>query len=435
MVLSSNSGKWLVLLVVTALAFRVAFCALVVGWDRAPVGDETDYFELASNLAAGDGYTIGGHSVASRPPLYPALVSLLYRVTGPNVVLARIVQVLLGGCVVLLVFRVARRYFSPPVAWIGAALTACNPFLIFVSGYLLTENLYTILILFLLLTIPRAEHLSASWTRLVAAGVLLGLGTLARPTMVLLVPWLLFFFLLATGVGWRRWLLRGAVLGTLVVVTLLPWAARNQAVFGKWMFFTSHGGITFYQGNNARVLDTPQYHGGVAPLYALPGGDELGALGILERDNAAWAAGKAFLKENKGKVPLLVARKFARFWRFKSDVGMSGIKSGWWWSQDSFVGKLASSLDVGFAYAVLIIPLFVLGLVVTCRHHRRLVVLYGVVVIHTLTALVFHGSLRMRVPIEPVIAIFAAAAVYRIVLWVRRAQAPQRNSERSPAGT
>lgn len=431
--LSSNSGRWLVLLVVAALAFRVAFCALVVGWDRAPVGDETDYYELASNLAGGNGYTIGGHSVASRPPLYPVLLSMLYRVTGPNVVLGRIVQVLLGGCVVLLVYRVARRYFSPPVAWIGAALTACNPFLIFVSGYLLTENLYTILILLLLLTISHMKHWS--WTRLVAAGVLLGLGTYARPTMILLVPWLVFFFLLTTDVGWKRWLLRGAVLGTLVVVTLLPWAARNHTEFGKWMFFTSHGGITFYQGNNQRVLDTPQYYGGVAPLYALPGGDELGALGVLEQDDAAWAAGKAFLRENKGKVPLLMARKFARFWRFKSDVGMSGIKSGWWWSQDSFVGKLASSLDAGFAYAVLVIPLFVLGLVVTYRNHRRLVVLYGVVVSHTLTALVFHGSLRMRVPIEPVIAIFAAAAVYRIVLWVRRDQEPQRNSERSPAGT
>ena len=83
------------------------------------------------------------------------------------------------------------------------------------------------------------------------------------------------------------------------------------------------------------------------------------------------------------------------------------------------MGKLASSLDAGLVYAVLAIPLFVLGLFISWRDHRRLSVLYGLIVIHTLTAVVFHGSLRMRLPIEPLIAIFAAAALYRIVLRIR----------------
>jgi len=74
---------------------------------------------------------------------------------------------------------------------------------------------------------------------------------------------------------------------------------------------------------------------------------------------------------------------------------------------------------VGFVYSVLVIPLFVLGFVANLKDRRRFTCLAGLVIIHTLISLVFHGSLRMRIPIEPVMAIFAADAAWRIVTRVR----------------
>jgi hypothetical protein len=118
-------------------------------------------------------------------------------------------------------------------------------------------------------------------------------------------------------------------------------------------------------------------------------------------------------------VPLLAWRKFLRFWRFQSDVGLSGVKSGWWWNKESGLGKIASTLDVGFVYSVFVIPLFVLGFVANLKDRRRFVFLAGLIIIHTLVSLVFHGSLRMRIPIEPVMAIFAADTSWRIVTRVR----------------
>jgi hypothetical protein len=223
------------------------------------------------------------------------------------------------------------------------------------------------------------------------------------------------------------------ILVAAVVVTLLPWAVRNHAVFDRWEFFTFHGGITFYQGNNAVVMEFPQYHGGVTPLEMLPGWDEIKSMPEVERDDATRAMGWTFLRENKERVPLLVWRKFARFWRFQSDVGMSGIRSGWWFDKDTFLGRLAASFDAGYLYSLVVIPLFVVGLIAALKDRRAFVLLTGLVVVHTLVALAFFGSLRMRIPIEPVIAIFAADASRRIITFLRARAVRGRARSSSPS--
>lgn len=182
---------------------------------------------------------------------------------------------------------------------------------------------------------------------------------------------------------------------------------------------TCHGGITFYQGNNQKVVDVPHYRGGVAPLAGLPHAREIRGMSELERERFTWARGKEFLRDNKRLVPRLLWWKFARFWRLRSEAGLSGIKSGWWWSKDTFLGRLASSFDVGFVYAAVAFPLFLGGVLLTRSRWRELLFLYGVVVAHTAVALVFFGSIRGRIPVEPVIAVFAAVTVERLYRWSR----------------
>jgi 4-amino-4-deoxy-L-arabinose transferase-like glycosyltransferase len=392
---------------------------MVVGFDRAPIGDETDYHALATNLSEGEGYALKpGYHTARRPPLYPVILSALYRLTGPSSAAARVLQVLLGGAIIWLVFLVTRRYFSARAAWLAAIATALNPFLIFVSGYMLTENLYIVALLGMLLLVPRANSIT-SWRLAAATGIMLALASLARPTGFVLGWWVVAAVLVFDRVAVTNRLARCGVLALAFVLVLLPWAVRNYRTFDRVIPFTTHGGITFYQGNNHKVLDIPQYKGNVAPLGQLPRHESLSQMSELEREEAAWALGKQFLRENKSKVPLLLWNKFQRFWRFRSDVGMSGIRSGWWFPKDSTLGKIASSLDVGLVYAVVAIPLFVLGLVVTFRSWRTLLLLYGFIVCHTGISLIFHGSLRMRSPIEPIIAIVAAEGLVRLVDRIR----------------
>lgn len=411
----SRTQSGLFVIVGLALVVRLLFAGLVVGFDRAPIGDEIDYHHIAANLAAGDGYAlVSGTATARRPPLYPILLSLVYKIVGPSPPVGRVLQALFGAAIVWLVFVVAHRYGSSRAAWWATAATAVNPFLIFISGYMLTENLYIILLLVFLLVIPRPASIVSPQTALVA-GLLLALAVLARPTGFTLAEWVLGAYLLF-GVGSiPQRLARGGLLAAVVLVMLIPWTVRNYRTLGRPIVFTSHGGITFYQGNNPRVLEIPQYRGSVAPLDQLPEHERLSRMTQLERDDAAWALGKQFLRENKSKVPILVWSKFRRFWRFRSESGLSGIKSGWWFGNRSGLGKLATTFDAGFLYAVFAIPFFVLGLVITWRRWRELLFVYGIIASHTAISLVFHGSLRMRSPLEPIIAIVAAEAVVRTI--------------------
>jgi hypothetical protein len=104
-----------------------------------------------------------------------------------------------------------------------------------------------------------------------------------------------------------------------------------------------------------------------------------------------------------------------RFWRLAGDAPFSGVKSGWWWDKGKRFGSLASSLDVVFLFSIVVIPLFILGLLMTIRRSRSLVYLYGVILVHTATAIVFFGSLRARMGVEPVLAVFAGSCAVRLL--------------------
>ena len=377
-------------LVLLALALRTLFWLEVVG-PHAPLrGDEIDYNAIALSIASGSGFSSGGEPTAARPPLYPALLGGVYRILGAHETVGRGLQVLLGGAIVLLAHSLARRLFSEGVSFLAAALVAVNPSLIFISAYLLAENLYIALLLVFLILFSGVGEKEVSYGSCAAGGVVLGLASLSRPNGF---PFALF---------------------AAVFATLAPWAARNEARFGKPVLFTTHGGITFYQGNNRVVSDVQAYHGTVAPLEALPGWNDLRGKGEIARDEEAWRLGKAFVRENPRLAAKMAVWRFTRFWRFTGDAGFSGVKSGWWWDRGKGLGSLASSTDVVFVFSIVVMPLFVLGLILTLRRARSLVFIYGVVGVHTATALVFFGSLRSRMPLEPLIAILAACGAFSL---------------------
>jgi len=399
------------ILVVAALS-RFGFSVYVVGLDAATKGDETDYHAIATHLAQGRGFVSTEETpTARRPPAYPVFLSLLYRVSGPEPAAARVAQVLLGVVVVWLTLRVARVWFGERASVWAGWFAALNPFLIFVSGYLLTENLYlTFLLGAMALAATPAAMCRSSLLRAALVGGLLGLAALSRPSGLPMLEWMLAAALLFGAAPWRHRLTRIALAAILFVVVMLPWLARNARVVGAPVL-TTHGGMTFYQGNNEKVAATPGWRGGVAPLEVLPEQDRLTAMSELERDRAAWQLGREYLRTHPGQVPSLVFWKLVRCWRLKSDMGLSGIRSGWWFNNQSRLGKVAAQLDAGMIYAIVAMPLFVVGLWMTRRRWRELMFGYGIVIVHTAIAVCFFGSLRTRIPVEPMICVFAAAAL------------------------
>ncbi len=399
------------ILVVAALS-RFGFGVYVVGLSAATKGDETDYHAIATHLVDGRGFVSTEETAtARRPPAYPVFLSLLYRVSGVSPAAGRVAQIILGVIVVWLTVRVARAWFGASASVWAGWFAALNPFLIFVSGYLLTENIYLVFLLgATVLAATPSRFCQSSLARAALMGVLLALAALARPSGLPMLEWMLAAALLFGAAPWRQRLGRVALAAVCFAIVMLPWLARNARVVGAPVL-TTHGGMTFYQGNNEKVAMTPQWRGGVAPLEVLPDIDRLTAMSELERDRAAWQLGREYLKSHPGQVPSLVWWKLVRCWRLKSDMGLSGIRSGWWFNNRSPLGKAAAHLDVGLIYAVVALPLFVAGVWMTRRRWRELLFAYGGIVVHTALAVVFFGSLRTRIPVEPMICVFAAAAL------------------------
>jgi 4-amino-4-deoxy-L-arabinose transferase-like glycosyltransferase len=415
---------WAVILVAAAVV-RLVFAGAVVGFEAPLKGDEADYHAIATHVLHGDGFaSTDGLATARRPPAYPVFLAGVYAIAGENPRTGRIIQALLGVAVVALTGLLARQFFGATAALVAMVLAAANPFLIFISGYLLTENLYLLCVLGALFVAREPWGWTSSRARAVWGGALLGLATLARPTGLPMFEWVIAMALLLTRVQWRTRVARAALCVLAFALVVLPWYARNASVVGGWVL-TTHGGITFLQGNNEKVANTPQWRGGAAPLEVLPRIDELSKLDELSRDRLAWDLGRNYLITHPTDVPGLVFWKMVRYWRLKSDMGLSGIRSGWWFDKESVLGRVAANVDVGFVYAVVALPLFIAGLMFTRHRWRELSLLYGVVVVHTAVAAVFYGSLRSRIPIEPVMCMFAASAA---IVLARRVARPLRAS-------
>ena len=413
-VIRRTPRTFLIVIVLVGLVVRLAFWFLLIGFGPVGGGDEPGYHRLAVGLAEGRGFVNeAGDPTASRPPLYPALLAAVYSATATDANAARALQVLLGTCIVFLVCVLAERLFSPAVALLSAALIAVNPALVYLSALIMTENVYTLLLLlFLIALAPAFLDPPGSLRRFAGAGVLAGLCSLARPTGLTVAFVTVAALLAVRGESIGRRLVRGLVLLSVTCAVILPWSLRNYERLGDWVGLTSHGGITFYESNCRLNYEVPEFRGTVVlPRRAVPGWEGLKELSETELDRQSWKMGISFLRENPRTFVTMARWKFARFWRLRSDLGDVGarhLKEG---KQRGVAAWLARHPDIFSLYWTAVLPLFLVGLFVTGRRYRRMLPLYAVIVAHVLTAIAFHGSLRARAPIEPLMSVYAAAGI------------------------
>ncbi|HSC86848.1 MAG TPA: glycosyltransferase family 39 protein, partial [Polyangiaceae bacterium] len=139
-------------LAVVALVPRL-FVALA--WAREPVWDGHYYHFGAERLAQGLGYSedvlVGGvphwKPWTHYPVGYSGLLSLAYRLFGSSILIAPLVNALIGTLLVVVVHRLARHALSQNRARIAGALCALHPGLIAYSAVVMTEPTAALLVL------------------------------------------------------------------------------------------------------------------------------------------------------------------------------------------------------------------------------------------------------------------------------------------------
>jgi hypothetical protein len=260
-----------VLLFVAAMTLlRLAWLLLV---PTQPTSDHAVYHGLAVRLAESGVYDTAKHR-AYWPPGYPAFLAALYAVFGTSVVVAKLGNVVLAGLVDFLSWRLVRAHVGPAAAVGGLLLTAAWPGRNFHVDVLSYDELAIALVLGSFVLLPRSNPpVVPPSFRWIAAGLLLGLACLVRPTLGV-TPVAIGGWLLVSRCPWRRAALGTAIYTGAMLAAIAPWTIRNYAALGRFVPLTTNAGGNFYNswapGGTGSFYKPAWEH-----LQAVTGGDEL----------------------------------------------------------------------------------------------------------------------------------------------------------------
>ncbi len=240
-------GKPIQWVLLVAAALRLVYLYQIQG---TPPGDalliDSEYYHLeALRIVGGDWL---GDRVFFMNPFYPYFLALIYVLLGESTLWVGLVQVGMGTALCWFVYAIGHTLWGERVGLLAAALLAGYGVLIFYDGALLTASPIGFLNLFALyLLIGRGE---ATPVRCLSAGLLLGLSTAARPSVMLFAVFLLLWFYVE---GRYRLLKQGLLLWCGILLIVLPVVLRNYALGGEWGLTTSSAGMNFYVGNHQQA--------------------------------------------------------------------------------------------------------------------------------------------------------------------------------------
>jgi 4-amino-4-deoxy-L-arabinose transferase-like glycosyltransferase len=360
-----------------------------------PAADAADYDELACRIATGLGFVVDdGRATAWRPPGYPALLAGIYSVGGCEPLHAYLMQALLGGLTVALIFWLGAAALGPSEGLVGAALAAAYPGLVWLPRVLLSENLaLPLLLLLCLATATQARSHSPAWG--VVAGTSLALAALTRPAALFLLPLVAIRYLEGAASGRR---LRGlAAFVVCLLVGIAPWLYRNYRTFGRFPVLTTQVGITLYAS-----YWPPQVAG--KPIWGnLPGREDPHVAKAYSLGTELDASSELLSATRAG----LLAEPTLAFTLWPRKLVAMLAPFDWEWFPKA-PGE-SRRLNVGY---LLLIPLALLGAGRLLRRSPWTLILLPLGTL--LQTLCFYGSPRFRLLAEPILLLAAAAGLLRL---------------------
>jgi len=388
-------------------------------WATTGVGveivDEQHYATLAYNLISGLGFAWEpGRLTSLRPPLFPAFVSLVWALTVPESVTAvRLAQIPVSLLTVWLVYLIGAQVYSRRIGLVAAGIVAFYPTLLFSGLLVLSETLFTLL---LLLTVFCCLMLfrQPSWWLALLAGASLGITALTRsimwPSIALLAVGVLAGLVPERRLRWRMAVLLVAGYG----LTVGPWSYRNTQLQGTFTVVDTMGGQNLMLGNYAytpedRMWDAISLSGDERWDHAAPKRAPDGRRwteGGLEK----WARQQAFdyMLANPGTTLRRMVLKFADFWGIEREF-VAGVGQGLY--RPPMPVFLLTAAAIAGVYALVMIA-SALGVCLARPASRRdEILLVGIVLFMAGVHAVVFGHSRYHLPAVPILALFAAAAI------------------------
>jgi 4-amino-4-deoxy-L-arabinose transferase-like glycosyltransferase len=400
--------RWAVLLIVCLGLFLRLYAAWEVNGVHPDTparlsADEPGYDNLARELLAGEGLSWPG-----RVPLYPVWVAGLHYLTGYSYARAIYIQCLVGALSVWLTFVLGRDLFGRHVGMLAALGAAVNIVLVRQSVRILSEILFTPLILIVAISFVRAVRAPTpgrfAWT-----GLWIGLANLVRPTLVA------FPVAAAAAIvymlGPRRGSKHAAALLLAATLVVLPWVIRNYLKYDAIYPLATSNAI-LWQGS-------PEYfhlirHEGYTYLdvwnkVIYGPGNEGNDPGTIEGDRY-WT--RRALRSIAAE-PVL----YLRFCLEKAVTYWIGDPNADW--ADRYLFDYRALREWGFSRSATVqymwwraFPIVAFAALLWLRpHRRRLLPVLTILAYCTLLHAITHAEARLSEPLHPLLLVIFAAGV------------------------
>jgi hypothetical protein len=147
--------------------------------------DQLEYLQLGDHLLHGQGLQFtddrfGRQVWAYRTPGYPVFVALC----GGRPMIIRIAQAILDTGTVLAIWILAGRWLSPRQCLVAAGLVAANPLLIYFTGLILSETLFTAMLAWGMVLLTFAGAMPIVGLLILAASILVRPSAIALPVFL-----------------------------------------------------------------------------------------------------------------------------------------------------------------------------------------------------------------------------------------------------------
>jgi len=246
---------------------------------RQPLADAIVYVESAREVASG---RILMDEPFYRAPLYSYLIAPFYALDEEPEAAIIAFQVFLGLLILFMTWRIARNLYGAAPALLSLVLVGLYGSMAASETKLLGTTLGLFLGTVALWTLTTADSRRGFFL----AGVVLGLGALARPNVVLVVL-AVAAMLLISRLSWRAKLTSRVIPMLLGVAFLVAPVTLHNLLAGDFVFVSSNGGMTFYHGNNSSNRS-----GLLVPGPLTPGGMNAVQQGRRDRARASELTGR-----------------------------------------------------------------------------------------------------------------------------------------------
>jgi tetratricopeptide (TPR) repeat protein len=373
--------------------------------------DSEAYHQWAVSIAAGHWLPT---EAFYQSPLYAYYLATLYTLFGDGTWSPRVVQVALGSVSPVLVYAIGTRLFSRGVGWLaGLGLALYGPIVLEEITFNKTGLLVvTVLAAFALYLweVPRGRTLGV-----LASGLLFGV------TVVGVGQWLLAFLAL---IAWsprmaerlspadRRRVTAAFAAGGLAVI--LPLVAWNTGKGGGLMLTSGDAGLNLYNGNNERASGLPAKPIGLrdVPRY--------------EEEDGRWLAERAVGHR-------LSQAEVSRYWADQALTWIARHPDDWLVVLGQKLITLWNAFEIpdNYHYAfmrahflpllwplptfALVAPLALVGLAMPFWRRADVTALYIACGVYLATVVLFYIRGRYRIPAVPLLMVFAAVAVERVL--------------------